>query len=245
MRLPLRHYPDTLMKNWGKKALLVLLMTQIAVSSGCAYFQKKGIIKSGNVQVAAVADAGKPATLNTSDAKESVAIPAGSDVHVTETAEVPATDKTPFQPAKKDWTLHFPTSSAWVKSLANVTANTGSIDTSVALKKVESAESRPLLYAAIGSILAAGFFLYRAYPTPALACGAAAVVFFLSWKASGLPDWFYVLGACGLVGAGALYLGHERGEKAAVVAGTPVTPIAVTPPPTFSPVATINPPKTS
>ncbi len=202
---------------------------------GCALFQKKGVATIGKNSVAAVSDAGKPATLATSDGKESLPIPAGSSITITEY------QATTTKPAYKVTELRPNGPTEWQKFTATVAANTGTVDTSVALKKVESAESRPLLYAAIASALAAGFFLYRAYPTPAFVCGGAAVVFFLSWKASGLPDWFWAVGACALAGAVALYLGHERGEKAAVVAGTPVTPVEIKPP-TFSPVATPNAP---
>lgn len=202
---------------------------------GCQLFQRKGVATIGKNSVSAVADAGKPATLATSDKKESVVLPKDTTVVITETAA------TQTAPATKTTKIHFDTSTEWQKFTADVAASTGTVDTSVALKKVESAESRPLLYAAIASALAAGFFLYRAYPTPAFVCGGAAVVFFLSWKASGLPDWFWAVGACCLAGAVALYLGHERGEKAAVVAGTPITPVEIKQP-VFSPTATPNAP---
>jgi hypothetical protein len=229
--------------RYGAQFLLwVIAAAALCLLCSCAYFQKRGLIKSGNVTVAAVGDAGKPGELHTSDRKESLPIPAGSKTVVTKTEATPATDKTPFKPRTEVTEITFNGPTEWQKFDTSVSANTGTVDTSVALKKVESAESRPLLYAAIASLLAAGFFLYRAYPTPAFACGGAAVVFFIAWKASGLPDWFWAVGACALAGAVALYLGHERGEKAAVVAGTPITPVAVAAPVTFSPVATPNVP---
>ncbi len=208
---------------------------------GCAMFKARGVLKSEDVTVTAVGDAGKPGELHTSNGAEKVPIPAGSTITVRKTDAVPATDKTPFQPAV-EWTevkLNGP--SYWERTKKDVDASTGTVDTSVALKKVQVAESRPLLYAAIASLLGCGFFLYRAYPTPAFACGCAAIVFFLAWKVSGVPDWMWGVGACGLVAAVGLYLGHERGEKAAVVAGTPVTPVEVKQP-TFSPTVTPNAP---
>lgn len=220
---------------------VILTVAACLLFGGCSLFQKKGVISSGGVSVAAVGDAGKPGELHTSNGAEKVPIPTGSTITVKKTEAIPATDKTPFQPAV-EWTevkLNGP--SYWERTKADVTASTGTVDTSVALKKVESAESRPLLYAAIASLLACGFFLYRAYPTPAFACGGAAVVFFLAWKVSGIPDWMWAVGAMALAGAVALYLGHERGEKAAVVAGTPITPVEVNQP-VFSPTATANAP---
>ncbi len=204
---------------------------------GCALFQKKGVATIGKNSVTAVADAGKPATLATSDGKESVAIPKDTEVVITKEAA------TTTAPARETTRIHFNSPTEWQKFTATVAANTGTVDTSVALKKVDAAEARPLLYAAIGAGLLGGFFLYRAYPTPAFACIGAAVVFLFAWKASGLPDWFWVVGACALVGAVALYLGHERGEKAKVVAGTPVTPVEIKPP-VFSPTVTPNAPST-
>ncbi len=215
---------------WNFAAVLLMLAL-----CGCSLFQKKGVATIGKNSVAAVADAGKPATLATSDGKESVAIPKDTEVVITKT------EATATAPATETTRVHFNSPTEWQKFTATVAANTGTVDTSVALKKVDAAESRPLLYAAIASLLLCGFFLYRAYPTPAFACGGAAVVFFIAWKVSGIPDWMWAVGACALAGAVALYLGHERGEKAAVVAGTPITPVEVRPP-TFSPVATPNAP---
>lgn len=203
------------MKNLGKKAQLVVLMSLTAISSGCAYFQKKGVIKSGDVQVAAVADAGKPATLNTSDRKESVPIPAGSTLVVTKDAPVPATDKTPFVPAHERLEVHFNGPTEWQRFDNSVSANTGTIDTTVAQKKIEVQAAQPLLYAAILSALGAIFFIYRAYPTPAALCGLSAALFFIAWRTSSFPPWVWGICGLGVVGGAALYFGHERGLKTA------------------------------
>lgn len=160
-------------------------------------------------------DAGKPATLNTTDARESLPIPAGSTVTVTEIPAVAATATAPAQPARRITEFKPSAPTEWQKFDTSVSANTGTVDTSIAAKRIDSEESRPLLYAALASLVGAGVCLYLRYPTPALMCGGGAVVFFLAWKVSGMPPWFHVIGVAALAGAGFLYLGHEKGEKAA------------------------------
>jgi hypothetical protein len=199
------------------KAAAILLCASLC---GCSFLQSHGLIKSGNVTVAGVKDAGKPATLATSDSRESLPIPAGSIVTVTETPATAATATAPARPATRVTEFRPSGPTEWQKFEATVAANTGTIDASLAVKKVEAAESRPLLYAAIASALAAGFFLYRAYPTPAFICGGASAVFMIAWKASGLPDWFWAVGAIALAAAAFLYLGHERGHATATADAT-------------------------
>lgn len=185
-----------------KQTLLVCLCFAFA---GCAMFKPKGTINVGKASVTAVADAGKPATLATSDAKESVAIPKDTTVTIT---EHPATTTTP---AYKVTELHFNSPTEWQKFNTTVSANTGTVDTSIAQKKIEVASRAPLLYAAILGGLGAILFVYLSYPTPAMLCGAASGVFFLAWKLSDLPPWIWALGAAGLAAGVALYLGHHRG----------------------------------
>lgn len=194
---------------------LAAIVLAAAMLSGCSFLQSHGLIKSGNVTVAGVKDAGKPATLATDEKRESIPIPAGSTVTVKETPAVAATATTPYRPAEKITEFRFNGSTEWQKFEGYVLANTGTVDTSVAEKRIDAQESRPLLYAAILSALAAGFFVYRAYPTAAFICAGAAVVFMVAWKASGLPEWFWAVGAIALAAAAFLYIGHERGTATA------------------------------
>jgi len=177
--------------------------------TGCSHLPAR--ITSGGTSIVGVADAGKPATLNKDEAKTTIGIPADTKVTVTVTDPIPATDKQDYIPRKTttEWTFLKPTTFEQVAS--TLVANTGTVDVSIAKHKIDVASSLPLLYAAIGSALGAAVFIFLKYPTPALACGAAAVIFFLAWKVSGLPDWFWALGACAIVGGAALYFGHERG----------------------------------
>ncbi len=177
---------------------------------GCAMFQKKGVIKSGGATVAAVADAGKPATLATSDGKESLAIPKDTTVTITEH------EATPTAPAFKVTELHFNTPTEWQKFSQTVSANTGTVDTTVATKKLEVQAAQPLLYAAILGLLGAVVFVYLHYPTPAMLCGAASGLFFLAWRVSDLPSWIWAIAAAAIAAGAALYFGHERGLKTAI-----------------------------
>lgn len=192
-----------------KLALLLLLF----LLTGCAFFNRQPNIRSGGTTVTAPADAGKPGVLGTSQSNAGVTVPANTGVKMIKTAAVPASETALFQPEK--WEVIFtPTKDTRIETTSSyVQASTGTVDTSVALRKVAAAEARVLLYAALGAAVGAAVFLWLKYPTPALICGAASVVFFLAWKVSDLPSWFWVVGAVALAGAGALWLGHERGEK--------------------------------
>lgn len=184
---------------------ILLPVIALCLLSGCSLFNRGGKISTGGVTVTAQPDAGKPATLSTAEAGTSMAIPAGSTIKVTQTEatpSAPATTVTEIVPSAPTEIRH---------TEKKVNADSGTVDTSVALKKIEAAESRVLLYAALACVVAAGFFIWAQYPTPAMACGAGAVIFFLSWKASGLPDWFWACGAVAVCVGIAIYLGHKRG----------------------------------
>jgi hypothetical protein len=197
----------------------ILLVAAIAIllSSGCQAFKRGGRIKSAGTVVQGIPDAGKPATLATSNAGTTVPLAAGSTITVTRIDPVPATPATkdtpavPAQPAKEVTVIVPSAPTEYHKTETTVKADTGTVDTTIATRKIDAAESRPLLYAAIVAALAAGFFVWASYPTPAIACGIASVVFFMAWKLSGLPDWFYVLGAVAAAVGVSIYLGHNRG----------------------------------
>lgn len=178
--------------------------------AGCASFGA-GKIRLPGVAVNPVRDAGSPAVASTSEAGVSVALPQGSRLVISEINAIPATNETPAQPAKKVTEVIPGGPTAYVQKESTISASSGTVDTSVAKKRVDAEESRPLLYGAILAALAAGFFVYRAYPTPAICCGAASVVFFLSWRMADLPPWVAALGLAAIAGGVALWLGHKRG----------------------------------
>ena len=162
--------------------------------------------------------AGKPATLATSDKHESLPIPKDTVVTITKT------EATSTSPAKEVTELHFNSPTEWQKFNTSVSANTGTVDTSVAIKKVEQAASQPLLYASILAGLGAVLFVYLSYPTPAMLCGVASGLFFLSWKLSEMPTWIWAVGAAAIAAGAALYFGHSRGlSEASSIPASPKT----------------------
>ena len=225
--------------------ILISLIGLTLFTPGCALLRTYGIIKSPSVTVVGVKDAGKPATLASDVKVDTMTIPAGTTVTTTKVesvASTPATSTTsaiPFQPAKEITTFTVPKEVKWDKTTTSISANTGTVDTSIAEHKIDVAASQPLLYAAIVSALAAGFFIYRAYPTPAFICGASSVAFLMAWKMTGMPDWMWAIGAAGLAAAVFLYLGHERGlATIQLPISVPATPAAVT---LIPPATSINP----
>ncbi len=199
-----RHCPP--MKTRASVAVLVMLGV-----SGCAAFSGKGHISAQGVTVQGVADAGKPATLATSQAGVGIALAAGSKVVVTKYAATPATETAPAIPEREETIITPSAPTEYRKTESTVKADTGTVDTSIKKHEIDAEERRPLLYAAIGAALAAGFFVYRAYPTPAICCGVASVVFFLAWRMADLPPWVAGVALAAAVGGVALWVGHNRG----------------------------------
>lgn len=208
------------------------LAALILLFCGCSVFQPVPKIKADGASVIGPKDAGKPATLNTVDAGEVAVIPAGSTIKVTETPAQPAKPATatepasPAVPAQRVTEIKPSEPMKWERTEKVINANTGTVDTSIAEKRIDAEESRPLVYASIVAALASGVFIYLSYPTPAFMCGLSAVVFFAAWKISGLPSWYWGVGVTALGVAAALYLGHERGEKSAKSTGPGSTPSA-------------------
>jgi uncharacterized membrane protein AbrB (regulator of aidB expression) len=129
---------------------------------------------------------------------------------------IPATVGRPeqaAQPAKEITEVVLAASSVWTKTDETVKAQTGTVDNSVAIRRVEAEESRILLYVAMACMVMAGVFFWLHFPSPAMLCVGSAVVLFLAWKVSNLPPWFYAIAVAAVaIGAG-LYFGYTRGEK--------------------------------
>ncbi len=223
---------------WFVGLVVVAAILTFALS-GCAMFGKRPKISGNGFSVVGLADAGKPATLDSGSSVASLPIPAGSSLVMTRipaSAAILATDQAPAQPAQPgkevvEVKLAGPTE--WRKTESTVRADTGTADVSIAKHRIDAAENRYLLFAAIGAAVAALLFVYIKYPTPALMCGAASVVFFLAWKLADLPDWFYVIGVVGAIGGIIMWKAHDRGEKdgvkAAVTGNLESTPPKVVP----------------
>lgn len=207
---------------------IILTLLALSLFSACGIPR----ISNGTVSVTGLKDAGKPATLTSDETKSGVVIPKGTEVKITETDAVPATDKTAFIPARKEVSF-IPAFDTKLESISTkFHADTGTVDTSIALKKIQASENRIWLYASLVSAVLAGVLVYIKYPTPALTCGAGAVVFFMVWKLSDLPDWFYVVGVAAVAGGVMLWRGHVRGENdgiKAAVTGDVIPPIPKVP----------------
>lgn len=199
------------------RGLAFLPVLGILALTGCS-LPNRGAIKAGGVSVMSPMEAGSPATLAKTDAGTTIALPAGSSVIVTKTAPVAAIAATKdapavkAEPAKEVTEIKPNGATEYHHAESTVKAETGTVDTSIRKHKIDAAESRILLYAAIAASIGAGLFVYIKYPTPAICCGVASIVFFLAWKLSDLPDWFYVIGVIAAAGGFFLWRGHEKGE---------------------------------
>lgn len=186
--------------------------------SACAL--QRGRITTRAGTVTAVKDAGKPATQSLSQQDTSVPIPAGTLVEIVETE---ATAEAP-----KSWRFKFtPTeATSFTSASSSTNASTGVVDTSIRKHEIDIESKKPLLYASLVSAAFGGVMLYKVYPTPAAISFGAAVVFFLAWKISDLPSWFYVVGVAAVVGAAMLWRGHEKGEAYAKQESTSVSTVS-------------------
>ncbi len=202
--------------------LLVVAVILTFAFSGCNLM--KGRIKAQGVTVQSPKD-GNNASLAQGQSTGVLTLPKGSTLTVTKFGAVawePSTGLKPevkAEPAREETKVILSADAQWTNDESTVVANTGTIDNTVAVRRIQAAENRYLLFAAIGAAVAGGFFLYIKYPTPAMMCGAASAVFFLAWKLADLPSWFYVVGVAAIAGGFALWRGHARGEADGVKAG--------------------------
>ena len=197
------------------------------LATGCSYLRPSPQIKTGAVTVTPPEQAGSPATLVTASAGTTVPIPAGSRVTVTKFEAVPFRAATVSEPAQfaapaREVTEIIPGGATEYRRTEQTTAaSTGTVDTSLAARKIDAEESRVLLYAAMACMVGAGAFFWMHYPSPAMLCAGAAIVLFLAWKVSNLPPWFYALAVAAVAIAAGIYFGHERAEKALAHKPTP------------------------
>lgn len=198
-------------------AVVVLAALAVFLFGGCLH-SMKGRITAPGVTVQGPKD-GNNVSLASDTAASTLTLPAGSKLTTVKWEPVrwqPATPTSPevkAQPAREETTVVLAADTVWRRDETKITADTGVIDQTVALRRIQTAENRYLLFASIGAAIAAGLFVYIKYPTPALLCGGASVVFFLAWKLADLPDWFYVVGVGGCIAGVVMWKAHERGEK--------------------------------
>lgn len=193
------------------KAAACLALVVSCALAGCVPLGGVPTITVGENSVQGPKDAGKPATLNETKAGEVAVIPAGSKVVVTETAGVPATEDEPAKPAVKVTEVVPAAPMKWEKTEAKVEASTGTIDTSVAKARIAADERKPLLWVAVGCLVAGVLVRGVLKEWPSLGNGLilAGVVAGVAWKVAAIPAW--VVGVV-VVAFGAVALGYKRAE---------------------------------
>jgi len=231
--------------------IVILAALLIVLFGGCAL--TKGRIKGAGVTVNGVKD-GNGATLASDKATATITIPAGSKLTTTKFEarpwQPPGNGRPAFapEPAREVTEVTLSRDTVWQKEETKTTADTGAVDTSIAKHRIDTEAAQPLLWVAIACTVLALFFAFRAYPTPAISCGIAAVIFFMQWQMTSLPSWFKMLGVAAVVGGIVLWVGHRRGEKdgvkehleelakakALAVPAAPPIPVVVTNPATPS-----------
>lgn len=186
------------------------LAVAMVLVSGCGLLPGKGTIRSGETSVRGQSEAVNT-TLNTSTAGEKVALPQNSKITTTETAAQPATEKSPARPAQTVTVIEPGGPTEWVKTASTVQADTGKVDTSVSLHKIDVAERRWLLWAAIGCGIL-GIVLKSMLPAwPGISNGLliASPAAFAAWKFAEVPAWLWFVVVVAVV---LLALGYKRAE---------------------------------
>lgn len=191
--------------------LIALLFT------GC--LGPRGSIKSAIATVVGVKDAGKPAVLASNETRSALAIPQGSKMTVIRTEPLLATQTAAAVPASEVTTFDFSKPTQFETSSVAISADTGTVDQSVALRKIDVAERRWLLWVAIAAGVG-GIVLKSVLPQwPSLSNGLllASGLAFASWKLADIPSWIWLLGGIGAL----LALGYKRAEWDKDGDGTP------------------------
>lgn len=144
-------------------------------------------------------NAGDPAKLHAAEAVTEIAVERGTKM----------TLPIVFNGAETTATIELPPLRLSKRELVT-SASASAPDKSIALREIEVEAGRPLLYGALICVAAAIFFVWRAFPTPAMLAGAGAVIFFLAWKISTLPSWFFSIGLLAVGIAVAIFWGYQR-----------------------------------
>ena len=187
------------------KTILFLLVMLV---SGCATAPR---VKVGGSSAVGPVDPGTPARVESASTVATLPVPAGSVVEA-----VPAhaaTAETKGIPASVRVTLATP--SEFRLESHGEAATTGTVDTSVAVKRAElaqaSADRSPLLWVAIvcgvAGVLALG--LLKEWPIYGRALLAAAAVAGVAWKVAEVPWWAFAV-VIVLAGLGVCF--YKRGQ---------------------------------
>jgi len=187
-------------------------------------------IKVGNTVVKPPEMVGKAATIEQKETRSGFVIPAGTEVTVTRTEGQAAFGDRPAIPASSVTAYRFDKPSEFLAFDTTTNANSGTVDTSVAMRAQEIQSKKPLLYAALASLLGAVVWLYLKFPTPALLCGVASGVFFAAWKLADMPSWVWAVGVAAVGVAAGMHAGFFKGERQPVSATVTTTETIKSPP---------------
>ena len=193
-------------------ALGALLVLVASCASGCV---RQPRAKAGQATAFAPMDPGKPGEASSSSSVATLPVPPGSTVET-----VPGTPEAPAPSVKV--TLSAP-SELRVESHGE-SASSGTVDTSVAVKKAElaqaSSDRQPLLWVAIVCGVLGLILRSVAKEWPALGNGflLAGVFAGAAWKLSEVPGWIWM---AVLVAVVLLVLGYKRAEWDANGDGVP------------------------
>jgi len=156
------------------------------------------------VSIVGPSDPGKPAVVDQTTDKVTIAVPKETEYRREEIAG------TTTEPARVVESFKFFEPTTFERTASSLRADTGTVDTTVAVRRVESEEKRPLVYAAMACGVAALAAMYFGHPTIALCCAGAAGLAFAAWKLADVPSWLWVLA---LVAAAGLYFGYIKDRK--------------------------------
>lgn len=210
-------------RSWLCRFLLLLSLgcTLIMLFTGCMLrgprvsIPDNGILAGG--QATAPKNNGTPATVNSSGEETRMEVPVGSTVTETTieaTPAIPATPDTPAVPATPRTVVrevHLSAPTAIVQKAQHVQTSTGTIDTAVALHRIDVQDRSKLLWIALACGIG-GLIVRSTFPAwPGISNGllAGAAIAFVAWKVSALPQWIFLV-PIGIMGAKAL--GYKRAE---------------------------------
>jgi len=167
-------------------------------------------IRIGKAEVQAPKDTGTPATMAKGEVRTGLAIPPNTKVSIVKVEAIPATADTPARPATQTLTFDFSQASEFIETANTLAASTGTIDTTVAKKRIETESKAPLLWAGIACLGAGVVLFIFKWPGPALLCGIGSGTFFAAWKIADIPWW------AGLFAVGAavfLIVGYIKSQR--------------------------------
>jgi hypothetical protein len=194
---------------WRAVGVVVLITALASCLPGCASVRAR---LKGGASANAPKDNGTAASVSSGTSVSTVPLPVGSTVETVQ--GTPETATSPAVPPSVRVTLAAP-SELRVETTAEA-ATTGTIDTATAKHRIDvetaSAGRAPLLWAAIVAAGGAVVLMVMKWPTAAMLCGIGSGVFFFAWRVSGLPDWFWFIGAAAVLSGACLMLGYKRAE---------------------------------